>query len=60
MYNSEIHSTKGRSLKVYHVGREGEGRKDFNSSPLGYPTRVKTTTILTENFEFFLRQIIHK
>lgn len=33
-------------------GRRAEGgRKDFNSSPLGHPTLIKTPIILIENFE---------
>jgi hypothetical protein len=47
-YNNEIDITQGRCLNVLSVtwggGRDG-------GSPLSYPTNVKTTINLTENFK---------
>lgn len=45
---------KKKVSKSYLTRKEvWEGRKNFNSSSLGYPTRVKTMIILTENVECF-------
>ena len=51
-YNSEIGKTQRIGFKALSVtwGRGGGGRKDSNSSPLVYPTHVKTTIIFNENF----------